>query len=103
MTCWVYKCNSRNREYQRAFGDWREFFEENEPDQHWGKSEWVPDLARLKQGDLVIAYQTDRNEIVGLAKVRQSTRQDGCLYLRPVCKTRSQSPPLEGRPGNRCD
>jgi hypothetical protein len=98
MTCWVYKCNSQNRENQRAFGDWREFFEENEPDQHWGNSEWVPDLAQLEQGALVIAYQTDRNEIVGLAKVRQSTRRDGCLHLRPVSKIGVKVHPLKVDP-----
>ena len=46
MAWWVYKCNSRNREYQNAYGDWDEFFDD--PEEHWGKSEWVPELARLK-------------------------------------------------------
>jgi len=26
MAWWVYKCNSRNREYQNAYGDWDQFF-----------------------------------------------------------------------------
>jgi len=51
MAWWVYKCNSRNREYQNAYGDWDEFFDD--PEEHWGKSEWVPELARLKMGDYI--------------------------------------------------
>jgi hypothetical protein len=84
MAWWVYKCNSRNREHQRAYGDWDEFLAD--PKEHWGKSEWVPELARLKVGDYIIAYQTNRNEIVGLTRVRQSCEQDGCLYLTPLTK-----------------
>ena len=33
---------------------------------------------------MVIAYQTNRNELVGLAKVRQSCEVDTYLYLYPV-------------------
>lgn len=93
MAWWVYKCNSRNREYQNAYGDWDEFFDD--PEEHWGKSEWVPELARLKMGDYIIAYQTNRNKIVGLTRVRQSCEQDGCLYLTPLKRIGGKVRPLK--------
>ena len=93
MAWWVYKCNSRNREYQNAYGDWDQFFDD--PEEHWGKSEWVPELARLKVGDYIIAYQTNRNKIVGLTRVRQSCEQDGCLYLTPLKRIGGKVRPLK--------
>ena len=83
MSWWIYKCNSQNRDYQRAWGDWKEFFD-GDSDEHWGSTQWVPELSELKEGDMVIAYQTNRNELVGLAKVRQSCEVDTYLYLKPV-------------------
>ena len=71
MSWWIYKCNSQNRDYQRSWGDWKEFFD-GDSDEDWGSTQWVPELSKLKEGDMVIAYQTNRNELVGLAKVRQS-------------------------------
>ncbi len=69
MACWIYKCNGRQHPYQVAYGDWNEFFSAGKADE-WGSTEWVPDLTRLKVGDSILAYQTDRNELVGLAIVR---------------------------------
>lgn len=82
MAWWVYKCNARNLDYQSAYGDWSEFFEK--PGDHWGKEEWVPALVQLQKGDLILAYQTDRNELVGVVKVRRPCGRDGYLYLSPV-------------------
>jgi hypothetical protein len=65
---WVYKCNSKDREYQRTYGDWKEVFESQEP-QWWGTTEVVPELSNAKVGDTILAYQTDRNELVGVAQV----------------------------------
>ena len=69
MNWWVYKCNSRNLPHQRHSGDWRAFFfDENETPktkvQHWGSTEFVPALADLARGDMVIAYQTDTKKLV---------------------------------------
>jgi hypothetical protein len=83
---WVYKCNKRNNSYQRAYGDWEEFFSPHGSDDHWGCVEWTPGLRVLAVGDMVIAYQTDRNELVGIAKVRQSCDVNGYLYLTPVAR-----------------
>lgn len=83
MSWWVYKCNSKQHAYQSAWGDCRDFFEGN-PDRHWGSTDWVPALAQLQLGDMIIAYQTDRNELVGLAKVQRPRERDGYLYLTPM-------------------
>jgi hypothetical protein len=93
MSWWIYKCNAKRRPHQRAYGDWNHFFQN--PGEHWGSSKWVPALADLKKGDLIIAYQTDRNLLVGLAKVRQPCGQDPCLYLDPIETMRIKVRPLK--------
>lgn len=82
MNWWVYKCNSKGLPYQNAWGDWDDFF--NDPNEHWGSSDWVPALEELEKGDMIIAYQTDRNELVGIAQVRQPCDYDTYLYLDPI-------------------
>ena len=94
MSWWVYKCNSRQHEYQREYGDWRDLFGKNQTDD-WGSSELVPDLARLKRGDMVIAYQTDRNELVGIAEVHQTCERDTYLYLTPIKTIGAKVRPLK--------
>ncbi len=70
---WIYKCNSRNGGHQRHFGDWAEFFRITETTKicRWGTTEIVPELEKLSVGDTIIAYQTDRNELVGVATVAE--------------------------------
>ena len=65
---WIYKCNSKDHEYQRTFGDWAEVFASSRP-QEWGTTKVVPELGSASVGDTIIAYQTDRNELVGIARV----------------------------------
>lgn len=81
---WMYKCNSLNRPHQPAYGDWRELFEDRTP-KSWGRTEWVPDLARLSPGDGVLCYQTNRNQLVGVARVVHLRNVDGTqeLWLEP--------------------
>jgi len=81
---WVYKCNARGEDYQPAWGDWNEFFA-NELASEWGSTEWTPKIATACKGDMIIAYQTDRNELVGLAKVVgwRHRRQYQDLMLKP--------------------
>lgn len=83
MSWWIYKCNSQNHDYQISVGDWNDFFNGGS-NGHWGSTQWTPALYELKKGDMVIAYQTDRNELVGVAKVRQSCKVDTYLYLDPI-------------------
>jgi hypothetical protein len=80
MRWWVYKCNSRQR--YNVCGDWQDFFKR--PDEHWGCSQRVPELRKLREGDLILAYQTNRNALMGVAEVRQSCDHDDYLYLTPV-------------------
>jgi len=60
---WVYKCNSKDREYQRTYGDWAESLRVRDL-QLVGTTKIVPELSKASVGDTVLAYQTDRNELV---------------------------------------
>ncbi len=93
---WVYKCNDKNREYQRTFGDWAEVFESTEA-QWWGTTRIVPELAHAKVGDTVIAYQTDRNELVGVARVVawEPEGKHKWLVLKPVHRIGVKVRPLK--------
>ena len=82
---WIYKCNSTGREYQRTYGDWAEVFATSKA-HWWGTTKVVPELAKASVGDTVFAYQTDRNELVGVARV-VAWRPQGRykrLFLKPV-------------------
>ena len=71
---WIYKINSKRLPHQVVYGDWDDFFMGGRPTE-WGSTEWVPALQKVRRGDTVLAYQTDRNELVGIAHVvRQKTR-----------------------------
>lgn len=83
MPWWVYKCNSDEHEHQRVSGNWLAFFNGGTNGQ-WGSTQDVPALGQLKRDDMIIAYQTNRNELVGLATVRQSCDRDTYLYLTPI-------------------
>lgn len=65
---WVYKNNSRGLPYQGAVGDWAEFYADNRTER-WGSTEWTPGIRLAQPGDTILAYQTDRKELVGLATV----------------------------------
>lgn len=85
MAWWIYKCNNRRHPHQVSWGDWAEFFAW-EATSEWGSTEWVPSLAKLSPGDMVIAYQTDRNELVGVTKVDGFHKRGKYLdlYLEPI-------------------
>ena len=67
MSYWVYKCNSRGANGP-AWGDWLTVFEHSGP-VGWGQTAIIPALARLRRGDTLLAYQTNRNELVGTVRV----------------------------------
>jgi hypothetical protein len=94
MRWWIYKCNGRNQPHQRAYGDWHEFFDAGVVDT-WGSSDWIPALSKLAPGDMIIAHQSDRNELVGIAKVAQSSAKDTYVYLKPVEKIGVKVRPLK--------
>ncbi|MCC5828220.1 MAG: hypothetical protein JJU36_02120 [Phycisphaeraceae bacterium] len=101
MAWWIYKCNSRKGEHKFLSGDWNDFFERTthgkrrRVEDNWGSVEIVPALRKLHRGDMVIAHQTDRNELVGVAKVGQSCHKDGFLHLDPVEEIRVKVRPLK--------
>ena len=93
---WIYKCNSRQHPHQVAYGDWNDFFLGAKQDE-WGSTEWVPELEQAQRGDTILAYQTDRNELVGLAQVTglRSRRKYLDLMLRPMKKIGVKVRPLK--------
>jgi predicted HNH restriction endonuclease len=98
MSWWIYKCNNRQHDHQIAYGDWSEFFAEDATSM-WGSDRWVPALLRLVPGDLVIAYQTDRNELVGITRVAyfEQIGEHNNLYLEPLEEIRVKVRPLKKR------
>jgi hypothetical protein len=101
---WMYKSNNRPRPGQTSKGNWRsDFFGETGPGGgRWG-GEWGINSKsslsilrkEMKAGDLIIAYQSDTKEIVGLCRVRRVAVFDpekgiemdlvpACLFDEPV-------------------
>ncbi len=90
MTWYVYKCNSRNEPHQNHFGEWRDFFDRN-PDGRpgrWGTPNVVPALRMLQEDDTIIAYQTDRNCLMGVLVVDKWDDDQGrdYVHLRPLLR-----------------
>jgi hypothetical protein len=94
MRWWVYKCNNRDLPYQCAYGDWDDFDRQGG---HWGNIELIPQLGELSVGDRIIAYQTDRNELVGTTEVRQAFDKKGYLWLGPLSRIGVKVRPLKKR------
>ena len=87
MRWYVYKCNNRNDPHQNLYGDWRHFFDRTADgsSDHWGMPDYVPALSELAEGDKILAYQTDRNSLLGVAVVDKWGEEKGIryVYLRP--------------------
>jgi hypothetical protein len=98
VATWIYKCNARNAPHQVSFGDWDDFFAEP-GDGEWGSTEWTPELRKAQPEDTILAYQTDRNEFVGIAKVVRQRKRGAYrdLILRPVEEVRVKLRPLKKR------
>jgi hypothetical protein len=90
MKWYVYKCNSRNDPHQNHYGDWQTFFDRTSDGScsRWGTPDVVPALSQLTEGDKILAYQTDRNSLMGLVVVDCWGVEDGCeyVYLRPCIR-----------------
>jgi Protein NO VEIN, C-terminal len=67
VATWVYKCNRRGT-FGPERGDWEFVFASATP-VAWGPPSSIPALDDLRPGDLLLCYQTDRNLLVGLARV----------------------------------
>jgi Domain of unknown function (DUF3883) len=93
---WVYKCNARGEEYQSATGDWAKFFR-RPGDGRWG-GEWStknPESLkiireRMRPKDLVLCYQTDQREMVGVCElvrfvhISRGFRRGRNIILKPL-------------------
>lgn len=93
---WIYKCNSLQRPYQVTYGDWSDFFV-GARERAWGTTEDVPAVSDAKRGDIILAYQTNRNELVGLARVAALRPRDNHLdlILKPIRKIGVKVRPLK--------
>ena len=71
MAAWVYKCNNKKEWHGRTYiGDWQEFFDDHEKGiGTWGSVSVIPQLRELLPDDTIFAYQTERNELVGLLRM----------------------------------
>lgn len=89
MAWWIYKCNAN------VWGNWDHFF--RNPTTHWGTTQEIAQLADLAPGDMVIAYQTDRNELVGVAKVKPFRKRGPYLelHLESIEEVRTKVRPLK--------
>lgn len=90
MAWYVYKCNSRNEPHQNHYGEWRDFFNyagAGDPIS-WGTTSRVPALSQLEKGDKILAFQSNRNSLMGLVEVDGWRVEDGCryVYLRPLLR-----------------
>lgn len=71
MSFWIYKCNAKPQPRQSHLptGDWDDVFNKKK-EMRWGSSRYIPRLVQeLRPDDLIIAYQTDRTELVGIAEL----------------------------------
>lgn len=96
MRYWVYKCNSKSMPHQVVHGDWNRVFATRKAIR-WGTTERIRGLSELAVGDLVLAYQSDRNELVGLAEVVDLKRKSEHLIvvLKAVREIRAKVRPLK--------
>lgn len=74
MSWWIFKCNDMRRKHTVVNGDWRHdfFFQKPYKTRQWGSTQHGKhgyQMEQLKPGHMVIAYQSDSNEFVGLARV----------------------------------
>ena len=84
MSWWVYKNNSTNHTTERLQGDWHAFFDKNRPDE-WGYDNHVPALRQVSVGDHILCYQSNLNELVGLADLLAGIANCG---LNPFAESR---------------
>ena len=101
MSFWVYKCNAhpQARNAHLPTGDWDYVFKQKKDKEvRWGSSASIPRLVGdLQPGDLVIACQTDRKELVGVAEVVRIEQDDEHtrIVLRGIEELRVQLPLLK--------
>jgi hypothetical protein len=78
---WMYKCSMSERAGQNS-GDWESVFAGGV--RLWGEPKRIPKLNDLRAGDLLLAYQSNRNELVGVARVLGFERYRGSRHVKVV-------------------
>jgi len=98
MNWWVYKNNSTNHTTDRLKGDWYDFFDANRIDE-WGYDTYVPALGQVAVGDHIVCYQSNLNELVGLAVAERwrTARDHRELWLKPLRRIEIKVRPLKKR------
>src|SRR5688572_10947155 len=96
MAYWVYKCDASGR-VGRDSGDWDYVF--SRASNTWGSIDRLPELGDLRRKDLVLAYQSDRNELVGLVRITGSVRKGRSIHLgvEPLERIGAKVRPLKKR------
>jgi hypothetical protein len=82
MNYWVYKCNARRPDYAGSWGDWWEHVFKPGGERAWGLTT-LKGVEHVDVGDVLLAFQTDRNELVGTARVT-GFEPDGAAKQRIV-------------------
>jgi 5-methylcytosine-specific restriction protein A len=95
MRTWVYKCNATNSAGP-ARGNWRDLFDGG--DRTWG-ADTLKGMTKIRRGDRVLAVQSDRHELVGVAQVVGFVSLQGARHvrLRALERLNVKLPPLKKR------
>ena len=95
MRTWGYKCNATNSAGP-ARGDWRALFDGG--DRTWG-ADTLKGMTKIRRGDRVLAVQSDRHELVGVAQVVGFVSLQGARHvrLRALERLNVKLPPLKKR------
>lgn len=99
MSYWVYKCNARAPSYAGASSDWWEDVFEPGGTRTWGFTT-LKGVESIRVGDVLLALQTDRNELVGTARVT-GFKLDGAkrrIVIVPTEIIRAKVRPLKQDP-----
>ena len=85
---WIYKCNSKGREHQRAWGDWAEVFASTAA-REWGTTKFVPELMRHVNNRPVLRRVTNLKNSSGCWHGQDVSES----HLRAWSDTRRSIPP----------
>lgn len=96
MKYWVYK-SSMSRRAGQNYGDWERVF--SGKTRLWGSLDRTPELTQLSKGHHLLCFQSNRNEIVGIARVIETQKVKGSRHLKvaPVERIGVKVRPLKER------
>jgi hypothetical protein len=98
MNYWVYKCNARGESAGNVYsGDWEgdDAFGGGYRPFGWGGVDYMPDLLKPQKGDRIIAHQSDRQLLVGVAEVIGVRK--GEFRMRPLERINADMKDLKKR------